>query len=761
MASQGGMPWEVRATRRKKKKIVLFQPTHPTLRATADATLARPPKPTFGYALMAGTPRNFSPRSLETPGDRAFFVKNWCGSNEQSVFGVAEGHGFQAAQLAQSIAASLPSVLSAVALEIASRPAAKNTAGLASSAQKRSLALATPLDKLVSTARLLATAAGIGRAGEAGGVGSTRGPAPGSTAAAAAAAGRTVLQQRVVEVLHGAFARLHADCAHVVDASNTGASVLVAVLRGRTLAVASSGLCRAVLAREVDGHALEVAIEGVAREGAVMGECTGYNRMSGMARVGRLQAETGVLDTSDNLLVTGSSLVGTGPGTALYSSSMPAFPDLPIVIERALTSRDVTYTKPSGLEQAKRKALVEQMRAMGGDPAAAVTRRPGSTGTPSTSRSHRSERAATPTWRGGPVRPGTDLAEGETDAGPVDFSVPPPGQEGSELGLAVTARFGAVRAELAAVKAGRATGSGESAAAVADELAQSRLFDECGRPVRVHVPVPLSVDHRPDRPDELSRIQLCGGKIGSGMLKGGLPGGLPRVFGVGVGGPGLTTSRCIGYTSATPLGVIPDPEVTLITLGPSDRFVVIATSGVWSVLTSAQAVTAVAGVLGGILWGGSAGAEYGKMTRAESKEEEEEEESESEEGGEEEGARTPQYAIALVRSRPARGSRPALPAIAHPAPLVIVPPSPATEVGITLAAGQMPVAGAGSAGSDSPLDLNDSVMPPLARARRADRLRRVAVAGAEAVLGAAREAWRARLGADVYADLTVLLVLLD
>jgi hypothetical protein len=149
------------------------------------------------------------------------------------------------------------------------------------------------------------------------------------------------------------------------------------------------------------------------------------------------------------------------------------------------------------------------------------------------------------------------------------------------------------------------------------------------------------------------------------------------------------------------------------------------------------------------------------MTRAESKEEEEEEESESEEGGEEEGARTPQYAIALVRSRPARGSRPALPAIAHPAPLVIVPPSPATEVGITLAAGQMPVAGAGSAGSDSPLDLNDSVMPPLARARRADRLRRVAVAGAEAVLGAAREAWRARLGADVYADLTVLLVLLD
>ncbi|KAI3733076.1 hypothetical protein L1987_64293 [Smallanthus sonchifolius] len=86
--------------------------------------------------------------------------------------------------------------------------------------------------------------------------------------------------------------------------------------------------------------------------------------------------------------------------------------------------------------------------------------------------------------------------------------------------------------------------------------------------------VPLSNDHKPDRPDELSRIQAAGGRV---IYWEGA-----RVLGV------LAMSRAIGDDYLKPY-VICEPEVTITERMMEDECLIIASDGLWDVVSNETA----------------------------------------------------------------------------------------------------------------------------------------------------------------------------
>lgn len=83
--------------------------------------------------------------------------------------------------------------------------------------------------------------------------------------------------------------------------------------------------------------------------------------------------------------------------------------------------------------------------------------------------------------------------------------------------------------------------------------------------------VPLSSDHKPDRPDELKRIQAAGGRV---IFWDG-----PRVLGV------LAMSRAIGDNYLKPY-VSCEPEVTVTERTPDDDCLILASDGLWDVVSN-------------------------------------------------------------------------------------------------------------------------------------------------------------------------------
>lgn len=90
---------------------------------------------------------------------------------------------------------------------------------------------------------------------------------------------------------------------------------------------------------------------------------------------------------------------------------------------------------------------------------------------------------------------------------------------------------------------------------------------------RGKVAMPLSVDHKPDREDEFARIEAAGGKI--------IQWNGSRVFGV------LAMSRAIGDRYLKPW-IIPDPEVTFISRAKEDECLILASDGLWDVMTNEE-----------------------------------------------------------------------------------------------------------------------------------------------------------------------------
>ncbi|KAK9049668.1 hypothetical protein SSX86_031363 [Deinandra increscens subsp. villosa] len=96
--------------------------------------------------------------------------------------------------------------------------------------------------------------------------------------------------------------------------------------------------------------------------------------------------------------------------------------------------------------------------------------------------------------------------------------------------------------------------------------------------------VPLSNDHKPDRPDELERIERSGGRV--------IDWNGQRVLGV------LATSRSIGDRQLNPY-VIAKPEVTVNKREDGDEFIILASDGLWDVISNELACHVVRKCLGG------------------------------------------------------------------------------------------------------------------------------------------------------------------
>jgi protein phosphatase 1L len=87
--------------------------------------------------------------------------------------------------------------------------------------------------------------------------------------------------------------------------------------------------------------------------------------------------------------------------------------------------------------------------------------------------------------------------------------------------------------------------------------------------------VDLTLDHKPDLPEELARIEGLGGRVISLDM--------PRVQGM------LAMSRALGDVSLKPF-VTPEPRIAEGILGRSDDLAVIASDGLWDALTSEEAI---------------------------------------------------------------------------------------------------------------------------------------------------------------------------
>ena len=103
------------------------------------------------------------------------------------------------------------------------------------------------------------------------------------------------------------------------------------------------------------------------------------------------------------------------------------------------------------------------------------------------------------------------------------------------------------------------------------------------------LPVPLSEDHKPEVEEERARILQRGGVIApqtnsSGPLRVWLP---------GEQAPGLAMTRSMGDTLASKIGVTSDPEIREIQLTSQDKALILASDGVWEVLSNEE----VAGIL--------------------------------------------------------------------------------------------------------------------------------------------------------------------
>jgi serine/threonine protein phosphatase PrpC len=106
-------------------------------------------------------------------------------------------------------------------------------------------------------------------------------------------------------------------------------------------------------------------------------------------------------------------------------------------------------------------------------------------------------------------------------------------------------------------------------------------------------PVPLTTDHKPARDDEKARIESAGGRVCPMEDYFGNPIGSERVFLPDVFIPGLAMSRSFGDSIAHSVGVTAVPELHHHRLAIRDEYVVLASDGVWDVLSNEELALAL------------------------------------------------------------------------------------------------------------------------------------------------------------------------
>ncbi|KAI4299529.1 hypothetical protein L6164_032981 [Bauhinia variegata] len=127
------------------------------------------------------------------------------------------------------------------------------------------------------------------------------------------------------------------------------------------------------------------------------------------------------------------------------------------------------------------------------------------------------------------------------------------------------------RCELQTPHCGAVGSTAVAAVVTPDKIIVSNCGDSRAVLCRNGVAIPLSSDHKPDRPDELLRVQAAGGRV---IYWDG-----PRVLGV------LAMSRAIGDNYLKPY-VISEPEVTVTERTDEDECLILASDGLWDVVSN-------------------------------------------------------------------------------------------------------------------------------------------------------------------------------
>jgi len=111
-------------------------------------------------------------------------------------------------------------------------------------------------------------------------------------------------------------------------------------------------------------------------------------------------------------------------------------------------------------------------------------------------------------------------------------------------------------------------------------------------------PKEITFDHKPDSPKEKERILACGGRVFAVEYDDGVD-GPPRVWLGHMDVPGLAMARSLGDVVAHSAGVISEPEFTEYKLNPeTDKFLVIATDGLWEFVSNQETIEIVEGQIG-------------------------------------------------------------------------------------------------------------------------------------------------------------------
>ena len=104
----------------------------------------------------------------------------------------------------------------------------------------------------------------------------------------------------------------------------------------------------------------------------------------------------------------------------------------------------------------------------------------------------------------------------------------------------------------------------------------------------------LTVDHKPITPEENERILKTGGRVERLVDELGEQVGPFRVWLSNAWVPGLAMSRALGDRLAHKAGVISTPDTFIHEITLKDRFIVLASDGVWEFIGSEEAVSIVA-----------------------------------------------------------------------------------------------------------------------------------------------------------------------
>jgi len=103
----------------------------------------------------------------------------------------------------------------------------------------------------------------------------------------------------------------------------------------------------------------------------------------------------------------------------------------------------------------------------------------------------------------------------------------------------------------------------------------------------------LTRDHKPSEPDEMDRIIAAGGKVEAYRDNEGNFVGPERVWKKEGDVPGLAMSRSFGDEVAHTVGVIVNPEIDDYQLLNEDKFIILASDGIWEFISSEEVVNIV------------------------------------------------------------------------------------------------------------------------------------------------------------------------